>query len=357
MQRTTFLNCTLALSLFAILAHGAPDEPQAEHKTFTVDVPELPAIDIQDPQRFLNDLMLSPFWYVVKEKNGLRSDPKFVAYARSLDTLAFSSELPPQFLFESISTLPEKAIIKNKYIRSFRFTTRDFDTFTVKIVFEKPSDSSILATAGQTYSIQKKRQFFGSSPTSLAFKISTQHDIYLLVQEQGKDPKSTTTSKKLPLTFRELQRLTALPEKYRVDNCYADFFRMFFEAPFKDNELKRFLSTVGQGGDAFYGYFRAKPDVSYNGINIKISHPEYCPTEGTRQSSRLWKAEYLGTPYEPDDILFFHIEDNYTYLPAQYTKRFGWASGNEPFDGILEILNDKTNVLLKTTQPFRSWER
>ena len=155
-----------------------------------------------------------------------------------------------------------------------------------------------------------------------------------------------------------MQRLDSLQQTYRVEEDCADFYKTFFEEPLKDEALKRAPCSSGQGRDTFYGYFRTKSEVSYNGINIKISHPVYCPDEGTRESSRLRKAECLGKPHGQGDLLFFCIEDNAVYLPSpEHRKRFGWASGKETFDGTLEILNDRNKVLLQTTEPFTAWER
>ena len=102
---------------------------------------------------------------------------------------------------------------------------------------------------------------------------------------------------------------------------------------------------------------RAKPDTSYKGVNIKISHPQYCPNEGTRESSRLRKAEHLGKPYLDGDVVFFMIEDNAVYLPREYDDRFGIFTGKESFEGDLELLNDREQVLLKTKDMFKGWQR
>ena len=123
----------------------------------------------------------------------------------------------------------------------------------------------------------------------------------------------------------------------------------------KDNEIKRFPGT--QDRDTFYGYFRAKTGVSYDGINIKISHPIYCNGECTRKYSRLEKAEYIGESYQENDILFFLIEDNAVYLSGKYDQRFGIFTGKESFSGSLEVLNCKGQILLKTKGKFKGWQR
>ena len=326
----------------------------------TVAVPDLPAIDIQNPKRFFNNLRLSPYWYVAKDGN------QFVAHARTLaigkldDPPFIQASRPPQFLFEPLPATPSKLTIRNEYMGRPNFQELDFFTFKAEIIFQKPEElrpvlRPRLATPGETCSFGKN-PVDANTVTRLALKLSEQYDIYLVVTEQGKDTQRKTTREKLPVIFNELQRLLALPKTYRVEECYADFYKTFFDTPAKDHEIKRALDSVMQGRDTFYGYFRVKPDVSYNGINIKISHPVYCPDEGTRKSERLQKAEFLGKPHEEGDRLFFCIEDNAVYLSSKHRKRFGWFSGKETFDGTLEILNDQNKTLLQTTEPFTAWE-
>jgi len=155
--------------------------------------------------------------------------------------------------------------------------------------------------------------------------------------------------------LQEIAGIADSPETYRVDDRYADFFQLFFKTPLKDREIRRFPGT--QDRDTFYGYFRTEPDLSYRGINIKISHPVFCPDEGTRKHSRLEKAEYSGTPFQPDDTVFFLIEDNAVYLSGEYDQRFGIFTGKESFDGKLEVLNDREQVLFETTDKFKGWQR
>jgi hypothetical protein len=112
-----------------------------------------------------------------------------------------------------------------------------------------------------------------------------------------------------------------------------------------------------QDRDAFYSCFQAQPGVSYEGINIKISHQEYCGGECTRDFNRLDKAEYLGRPYYDHDLLFFRIEDNAVYLKPGYDELYGTFSGNKSFQGLLEISNDHHAVLYAAELLFKGWER
>lgn len=235
-----------------------------------------------------------------------------------------------------------------------------FSTFQIHVVFKQPDLTRMtLGQSGQPTSIRVYDSYDSkigpNSSSDLAFKLSSQHEIYVILHELGADPsRSTTFAKALP-ALQELADIAGSPETYRVEERYSEFFKRFFDGPLKDQELQRFPGL--QDRDTFYGYFRANPATSYHGINIKISHPVYCPDEGTRRDARLQKAEYSGTPYEADDIVFFLIEDNAVYLSGAYDQRFGTFTGKESFEGDLEVLNDQGAVLLKTKGPFKGWQR
>ena len=327
--------------------------PKKVHEATGV-LPDLPKIDITEPDRFLNDLMLSPFWKVEKQR-----DESFIAKARSIGQ-DWPSNGDGSFLFEFMSDpnqqLPKDYRIHNRYLDG----NKTFSSFRITVVFKKPDLEGVaIGTSGQKVIIPVYESFekvIGpNSSSDLAIKLSTQHEVYVILHEQGAAPKRTTTFEKVLPTMQELARLAGSPKVYRVEECYAAFFKRFFDLPFKDVEIKRFPGL--QDRDTFYGCFRAKPDTSYNGINIKISHPVYCPDEGTRKSSRLRKAEYLGKPYQEKDILFFLIEDNAVYLSGKYDQRFGTFTGKESFEGDLEVLNDQGKVLLKTKGQFKGWQR
>jgi hypothetical protein len=317
-------------------------------------LPQLPNINVSDPTRFLNDLMLSPMWKIEQNR-----DETFVARARSINS-DFPSDNTGRLLFEFMGEkdrrLPKDFQIRDAYLEGRRV----FSSFAVEVIFRRPPSTEIIfGHSGQTVTLEVYESFeknFGSnSVSSLAVKLSEQHEIYVVLREKGADPTRSTTLAKLPPVLRELVDLASSPSTYRVEERYAAFFQLFFQPPFKDSELKRFPGL--QDRDTFYGYFRAKPGTSYNGINIKISHPVYCPGEGTRKFDRLRKAEYLGKPYAENDLLFFLIEDNAVYLSGIYDQQFGTFTGKSSFDGTLEILNDAGVVLLKTTDKFKGWQR
>ena len=194
-----------------------------------------------------------------------------------------------------------------------------------------------------------------NSYSKLAIPISEEQEIYVLLREQGEDKTRTATFEALPKVFDELQTLATLPESYRVEDQYAEFFSTFFDDPLEEQSLQRFPGL--QDRDILYGYFRSQSDTSYEGINIKVSHPVYAEGEATREFARLRKADYLGQPYEEQDLLFFLIEDNAVYLLPEYSQQFGTFSGTESFDGIVEVLNEDNEVLLETIAPFKGWER
>ncbi len=320
----------------------------------TLKLPDLPKVNIAEPERFLNNLMLSPLWKVEKVRDG-----SFIAIARSIGQ-DWASDGEGLFLFEFMaeqnSNLPKDYRIHNRYLDG----DKTFSSFRITVVFQKPDLVSISpGESGQKVTIPVYESFetmIGpNSSSDLAIKLSRQHEVYVVLHEQGSDPYRMTTLAKILPTMQELASLASAPETYRVEEHYAAFFKTFFTPPLKAEGIKRFPGL--QDRDTFYGYFRAKPGTSYAGVNIKISHPIYCPVEGTREYSRLQKAEYLGKPYQEGDLLFFLIEDNGVYLSGEYDQRFGTFTGKESFEGNLEVLNDKEVILLKTKGQFKGWQR
>jgi hypothetical protein len=317
-------------------------------------LPDLPKIDVTKSDRFLNDLMLSPFWKVEKEGDGA-----FIAKARSIGE-DWPSDGAGSFLFEfmakSNQTLPEDGRIHNRYLDG----DKTFSAFQITVVFQKPDLAHVtLGESGQKVTIpvyeSYEEKIGPNSSSDLAIKLSSQHEVYVILHEQGSDPTRKTTIEKALPAIQELAGLINAPESYRVEQRYAAFFKMLFTSPLKDVGIERFPGN--QDRDTFYGYFRTKPGTSYAGVNIKISHPVYCPDEGTRGHSRLRKAEYLGEPYQEGDIVFFLIEDNAVYLGGEYDERFGTFTGKESFEGDLEVLNDQGAGLLMTKGQFKGWQR
>lgn len=324
-------------------------------------LPDLPNVNVADPDRFLNDLELSPMWKVEKTREGA-----FVAKARSIQPDNWDDGSGRMFLFEFMALkdrrLPKDYRIRNAYLEGAYLDghRKTFSSFNITVVFRKPDRTDIaFGQSGQKVTLgiyEPFEKMIGPNSVScLAIKLSDKHEIYVILQEGGSDPTRSTTFAKLPLALRELADIASSPAKYRVEKRYKDFFELFFQLPLKDHELKRFPGL--QDRDTFYGYFRAHPNTSYSGINIKISHPIYCPDEGTAAYARLDKAEYLGKPYYGNDVLFFLIEDNAVYLSEKYDKQFGTFTGTDSFDGTLQILNDAGEVLLKTTDKFKGWQR
>lgn len=321
----------------------------------TGTLPDLPNIDVTKPDRFLNDLMLSPLWKVEKERDG-----SFVAKARSIVPDSPFDEDGRQYLFELLTTadknLPKDYRLRDEYLDGEGV----FSSFQIHVVFKHPDLTGMtLGQSGQKATIRVYESYESkigpNSSSDLAIRLSSQHEIYVILHEQGADPSRSTTFAKVLPALRELADIAGSPETYRVEERYSEFFRLFFAWPLKDQEIKRFPGI--QDRDTFYGYFRVEPATSYNGINIKISHPVYCPDEGTRDYSRLQKAEHSGTPYEENDVVLFLIEDNAVYLSGEYDQRFGTFTGKESFEGDLEVLNDQGKVLLKTKDQFKGWQR
>ncbi len=317
-------------------------------------LPDFPKIDVTEPERFLNDLMLCPFWKVERARNG-----SFVARPRSLGP-RWPSDGERVFLFD-VMAREDKSLPKDYRIYNAGLGGHEtFSSFGVTVVFEKSDlTNSTLGEAGQDTSLGVYDSYHtkigSNSSSSLVIKLSTQHDIYVFLREHGADPKRTATFATVTPVMQELARIAGSSKTYRTEERYSAFFNLFFTPPLEDQKIKRLPES--QGRDTFCGYFRSKPDTSYAGVNIKISQPVYCQGEGTRRSSRLQKAEYLGAPYHEGDLMFFLIEDNAVFVSDEYIQNFGWYSGNESFEGALEVLNDRDTVLLTANDKFTGWER
>lgn len=320
-----------------------------------IAIPPEPAVRIRDADKFLNDLKLSPYWKVEMDRAG---SP--VATARSVAPESPFAESGREFLFELMARpdarLAEGQVICNPYLPGYEA----FSSFTIQIVFRKPSRATVCP--GAPGDMAPLRIFESWEPkigpnsySELAIPLGEGGAVFLVLSEQGRDPARKTTARILPAALREAKRIADLPDRYRVDVVYRPFLALLFDLPLKDHGLGRFPGL--QDRDTFYGCFAATPGVSYEGINLRVSHPEYCPNEGTRESERLRKAEYVGRPYEEGDAMFFLIEDNAVYLPSEeLDRKFGTFSGTNSFDGILEVLNADGAVLLKTTAKFKGWE-
>lgn len=314
---------------------------------------------ITDKGKFLNDLMLSPYWKVEKERNGT-----FRARARSIsedfDGFADNSFDMLLFLFKKngVSHIPEGHRISNRYMRG----GDSYSALTVDIVFRKHLNvkNINIYRKGKPIvldifeSFEKKIGL--NSYSTLVFELSDNEDIYLLIREQGSDTNREVTFASIPEILKEVETINELPGSYSAKDVYKDFFKLRFEDLEAEKSIKR--TPGSQDRDTFYGYFKADKDISYNGINIKISHPIYCNGACTRASSRIRKAEYPGKPYIKDDLLYFQIEDNAVYLfKKEYDQKFGIFSGSGSFEGKLEIMNNEEKALYQANGQFKGWER
>jgi len=322
----------------------------------THELPAFHPVDVTNPDKFANDLKLSPLWKVEKNSQGI-----FEAHARAITPDSASEKMGRMFLFELLSTPgqnpPKNYRINNRYIDG---SEDAFSSFSAYIVFQKPTDSYVSfcendkeVTLGVYDSWEHKLGL--NSLSVLAIKISKAHEIYLLIHEQGIDSQRATTFARLPSIMRAIADVVELPSTYRAEEQYRRFYQLFFDYPLKDKELKRLPGI--QGRDTFYGYFKVQPQTNYEGVNIRITHPVYCGGECTLGYERLNKAEYLGKPYQDFDFLFFLIEDNAVYLTGNYDKDFGIFSGTNSFDAKLEVLNADGEVLIESVDKFKGWER
>jgi hypothetical protein len=355
MKKLEWSGMFLAIGLFSLCGSCLAGLGSNKVAEVSMTLPDLPEINIKNADKFLNDLKLSPYWMVRKR---IGTD---VAIARCVEPENPFDVSEKEFLFEFMTRknpkLAEGQIINNNVIHG---DMNVFFTFSVKVVFRKPTDSEIcFGSRGKNITLRiydlSQKKIGSNSHSLLGIKLSDTNNIYLVLWEQGKDQSRKTTLQKLTTAMREIKRISELPDKYLVTETYKPFMTMLFQPPRGEHGLGRFPGL--QDRDIFYGYFKTKLNTSYEGINIKISHPVYCPDEGTRKSSRLGKAEYAGKPYFEGDMVFFLIEDNAVYLPDSYNKLFGTFSGNSSFAGTLEVLNREGVVLLKTTERFKGWER
>ena len=320
------------------------------------DISGLPEINIESSSKFLNDLKLSPFWKVERDR-----EDNFYAIARSLSSSdPFLEPNPNQFLFKFIKldrpVLPKDYTIRNTYLDG----NEDYSSLSAKIVFRQPIDKTIsypiVGTDVKLDIYESYENTIGlNSFSQLAIKLDADKEIYMIIREQGKDRKRRTTFNILPELLQHVKDISEFPLQYRTSGKYKKFYDIFFSGSDKGIDMRRFPGT--QDRDTFYGYFISQSNLSYEGINIKISNQKYCNGECTRDYRRLDKAEYLGQPYYESDRLFFLIEDNAVYILPEYHDEFGFFSGNKNFEGEIEILNDKSKILYKTKGRFTGWER
>jgi hypothetical protein len=318
-------------------------------------VPVLEEVKVSDPKRFLNDLKLSPYWKVERDRDGT-----FVAKARSIGPEYHFGASNSQFLFEFTRDKPTELgelRINNDYLRGDDV----FSSFSAIVVFGGlPKGGVTQIKSGDKVSVPVFESYDSTigpnSSSQMAVSLSDDHPIFLVVHEQGSDPKRATTWKKLPVIAQELKRLASLPKEYLVVEQYALLFSLLFTDTKPDHRIQRLPGM--QDRDTFYGFLKPTDDRNLEGINIKISHPVYCGGEGTRESSRKQKAEFLGTPSDRErDRLFYLIEDNAVYLKEPYDADFGTFSGSKSFEGTLEIIDGGGKPIVTTKDQFKGWER
>ncbi len=318
-------------------------------------VPALEDVKIVDATRFLNDLKLSPFWKVEQDRDG-----SLVAKARSIGPENRFGYGSSEFLFKFIQD-KRKALgelrINNDYLRGDEL----FSSFSAMVVFGSlPKMGVTLIKGGEKTSVPVHESYDSkigpNSSSQVAIRLSDDQDVFLVVYEQGSDPKRATTWKMLPAIVNELKNVASLPKEYLVIEQYSELFSLLFQDTKPDHRIQR-LSGM-QDRDTFYGFLKPTGEWNLEGINIKISHPVYCGGEGTRESSRKQKAEYLGAPSDREkDRLFFLIEDNAVYLKQPYNADFGTFSGSKSFEGTLEIIDGGGKSIVTTKDQFKGWER
>ena len=354
---------SILLSMFGCDPVALVDQPSTNKAVSTIGKYDLnyKVPDITNKGKFLNDLMLSPYWKVERDSKG-----RYIAQARYVsDDFGMSFEKrPPMFLFSFINRNKSK-ISKGQAITSeYMSYDQYYSSFKVTIIFDKPDRRF-------PYCLYKKdektllkvydnccNKIGPNSWSDLIIKLSLKNDIYIILHEQGKSKSREKTFEYADLLLKEVNKIAELPAKYYTKSIYSKFYN------FRFNNLHRNCCVLKvpafQSRDTFYGYFKTDKNTDYNGINIKISHPKYCGKNGecTRDYRRIQKAEYLGKPYFNNDLLYFQIEDNAVYLSEEkYDKMFGIFSGKGSFKAKLEVLNEKGKVLYENFYQFKGWER
>ncbi len=121
-MRSTIIYLLIACLLFCGFLGRTPRKVHQIER----NVPELPKMDIRDPDRFLNDLKLSPYWKVEKDRDG-----SLIARARSIKNPRGATDNRRMFLFELAgrmkSDLPKDFTIRNKYLER----NDDFSSFSI----------------------------------------------------------------------------------------------------------------------------------------------------------------------------------------------------------------------------------
>jgi len=340
------------VALLALCVSSCDDQIRSkEVARVEATVPAIEEINVSSSKKFLNDLKLSPYWKVERDRNGT-----LVAKARSIGPEHRFGDGSSQFLFEFIGDKPAELgelRIYNDYLRGDEL----FSSFSAIVVFgDLPKKGITLIKSGEKADVPVEESYDSkigpNSSSQVAVSLSDDHAIFLVVYEQGSDPKRSTTWKKLPNLARELKSIALLPAEYLVIEQYSG---LLFPDTKPNHRIQRLAGI--QDRDTFYGFIKPSDDWNLEGINIKISHPVYCGGECTRESSRKQKAEFMGSPSDRErDRQFFLIEDNAVYLKHPYDADFGTFSGSKSFEGSFEIIDGGGKSIVTTKGQFKGWE-
>lgn len=327
-----------------------------------LESPTVELAKIRNKDRFLRNLKLSPLWKVNQLREGTKG-VGFVAHARSLEKSPFCKKGENSFVFaiqalKNIKLLPDHTI-DNHYLHGCE--KEDVFISSISIVFGKLQKKSNLGEFNKKFKLDiyqmayADKNMSGNYYSTLAYKLSDNDDIYLVLYEQGLDLKRSQTIANLQSAIKQVVFIENLPEKYMVKDVYSDFLKFISKGDYEQDKLLRFQGV--QERDHFGGIITTKSGISYEGINVKISHDKICGGECTREFSRLQKAEYLGEPYQIGDKLFYLIEDNAIYVKGDHNQEHGIFEGNSSFEANLEVFNENGVVLQKTQQQFKGWQR
>jgi hypothetical protein len=167
--------------------------------------------------------MLSPLWKVEKERDG-----SFIAKPRSVGQ-DWPSDGNGAFLFEFMADrdikLPNNYRIHNQYLVG----DKAFSSFRITAVFQKPDLARASLGASRlevTIPVHKsfESKIGPNSSSDLAIRLSTRHEVYVILHEQGAHPRKTTTFAKVVPAMKDLARLADSPQGKSDDLGHAGFY-------------------------------------------------------------------------------------------------------------------------------------
>jgi hypothetical protein len=308
------------------------------------------SVNITDPKKFLNDLMLSPYWRVTRNRSGA-----FVAEVRWVNAMSPSESVQPELLSSFVQS--DRPLLGDRGI-SHRGSYRKGAITDIRATIQFAADpNATVVVSGEKTSLPIYGRGSAMDPNGvsrLAVRLSQEHEVYVVIRETGESESRECTLGFAREVLRDIKAVVELPEDYRITERYSALFKAFFPDTSADCRLERIAGF--QDVDTVYGFVAAKEGRDLQGVSIKISHPVYCGGEGSRRNSDQF--EYLGVPSRPEsDRLFFVVENNVVILKPEYNGKFGIWHGSDSFEGDMELIGGDGAAIGGVKSWFRGWER